>query len=104
MKYAIIETGGKQYKVSEGSKIKIESVPGVEGQSIEFTRVLFVSNGSDSQIGQPLLAAAKVAGEIVQNGRGDKILVFKKKRRKGYSKKFGHRQNFTEVLIKEISA
>lgn len=104
MKYAIIETGGKQYKVSEGAKIKIELVPGVEGQAIEFTRVLFFSDGSESQIGQPLLSAAKVAGEILQNGRDDKILVFKKKKRKGYSKKFGHRQSFTEVLIKEITA
>ena len=104
MKYAIIETGGKQYKVSEGAKVRVEKVPGVEGQAIEFTRVLFVGQGGEAKIGTPTLAAAKVAGQIVNNGKEDKILVFKKKRRKGYAKKFGHRQNYTEVLIKEISA
>jgi large subunit ribosomal protein L21 len=104
MKYAIIETGGKQYKVQEGEKVKIEKVPGVEGQSIEFTRVLFVSGIGDPKVGAPLVESAKVAGEIVANARDKKILVFKKKRRKGYAKKFGHRQPFTEVLIKQISA
>lgn len=104
MKYAIIETGGKQYKVQEGERLKIEQVPGVEGQSIEFTRVLYVGGEGEPKIGAPVLSSAVVAGEIVENGRGDKILVFKKKRRKGYSKKYGHRQPFTEVLIKSISA
>jgi len=104
MKYAIIETGGKQYKVTEGAKVKIEQVPGVEGQQIEFTRVLMVSQNGEPKVGQPVLTEAKVAGEIVKNGRDSKILVFKKKRRKGYAKKYGHRQPFTEVLIKEISA
>lgn len=103
MKYAIIETGGKQYKVSEGDKVKIEQVPGVEGQTIEFTRVLMVSDAGEPRIGKPVLDTAKVAGEILRNDRAAKILVFKKKRRKGYSKKQGHRQPFTEVLIKEIS-
>jgi len=104
MKYAIIETGGKQYKVTEGTKVKIEKVEGVEGQQIEFTRVLLVSQNGEPIVGQPVLEKAKVAGEIVLNGRDRKILVFKKKRRKGYAKKQGHRQPFTEVLIKEISA
>ncbi len=104
MKYAIIETGGKQYKVSEGARIKIEQVPGVEGQAIEFTRVLMVSDAGDPKIGRPVLDQAKVAGEILKNDRAAKVLVFKKKRRKGYYKKRGHRQHFTEVLIKEISA
>lgn len=104
MKYAIIETGGKQYRVTEGAKVRLEKVPGVEGQAIEFTRVLFVGQESGTQIGSPILTSARVAGEIVANGRGDKILIFKKKRRKGYSKKQGHRQDYTEVLIKEISA
>jgi large subunit ribosomal protein L21 len=104
MKYAIIETGGKQYKVAEGDKLKIEKVPGVHGQAIEFTRVLLVGNGGDVKVGTPVLEKATVAGEILLNGKDKKILVFKKKRRKGYQKKFGHRQEFTEVLIKEISA
>ncbi len=104
MKYAIIETGGKQYKVSEGEKVKIEKVPGVLGQAIDFTRVLLVGNRGDVKVGTPTLETAKVSGEIVLNGKDRKILVFKKKRRKGFAKKFGHRQEFTEVLIKEISA
>lgn len=103
MKYAIIETGGKQYKVSEGEKVKIEKVPGQVGQSINFTRVLAVQQSGDLKTGAPLLASAKVNGEIVANGRDPKVLVFKKKRRKGYQKKYGHRQPFTEVLIKGIS-
>jgi large subunit ribosomal protein L21 len=104
MKYAIIETGGKQYKVAEGEKIKIEKVQAGEvGQSIEFTRVLMVG-GENPLIGTPVVSSAKVAGEIVTVGKDRKIMVFKKKRRKGYSKHFGHRQEFTEVLIKEISA
>lgn len=103
MKYAIIETGGKQYKVCEGGKVRIEQVPGEVGQSIEFTRILAVGEGKDLQVGTPLLGQAKVQGQIVLNDRADKILVFKKKRRKGYSKKNGHRQPFTEVLINQIS-
>lgn len=104
MKYAIIETGGKQYKVQVGDKLKIEQVPGVAGQSIEFTRVLMVAGEGEPQIGMPIVTSAVVGGEIVENGRAEKILVFKKKKRKGYSKKYGHRQSFTEVLIKSISA
>lgn len=104
MKYAIIETGGKQYRVNEGAKVRIEQVPGEVGQAIEFTRILAVGAGKDLQVGQPTLTAAKVSGEIVANGKARKILVFKKKRRKGYSKKQGHRQAFTEVLINQISS
>ena len=104
MKYAIIETGGKQYKVVEGEKVKIERVPAGEvGQSIEFTRILMVG-GESPQFGTPVLEAAKVAGEILTQGKDKKVLVYKKKRRKGYAKKAGHRQPFTEVMIKTISA
>lgn len=102
MKYAIIETGGKQYKVLEGQKVTIEKVPGESGQAIEFTRVLALGSGKDLQVGAGTLAAARVKGEIVRSGRERKIDVFKMKRRKGYSKKYGHRQPFTEVLIQEI--
>ncbi len=104
MKYAIIETGGKQYRVNEGVAVKIERVPGDVGQAIEFTRVLAVGGGKDLQVGKPLVSSAKVSGEIIANGKDRKILVFKKKRRKGYSKKQGHRQEFTEVLINQISS
>jgi large subunit ribosomal protein L21 len=103
MKYAIFENGGKQYKVSEGERIRIEQVPGQVGQVIEFTRILAVGEGNGLHLGTPTLDAAKVVGEIVRNGRARKIIVFKKKRRKGYSKRNGHRQAFTEVLINNIS-
>ena len=103
MKYAIIETGGKQYRVSEGGKLRIESVPGEVGQSIEFTRILAVGEGKDLKVGSPIVEQAKVTGEITGNGRGAKVLVYKKKRRKGYEKKQGHRQNYTEVLINQIT-
>lgn len=104
MKYAIIETGGKQYKVTEGGHLKIEKIPGAVGQAVEFTRILAVGPSASLKLGNPTVADARVSGEIVKNGRDRKVLVFKKKRRKGFSKKFGHRQPFTEVLIKEISA
>lgn len=104
MKYAIIETGGKQYRVNEGEKVRIEQVGGEVGQAIEFTRILAVGAGKDLQLGKPVVDGAKVSGEIVANGKERKILVFKKKRRKGYSKKQGHRQQFTEVLINQISS
>jgi large subunit ribosomal protein L21 len=101
--YAVIQTGGKQYKVKEGEILRIEKVPGVEGQAVTFQRVLFVSNDQDVKVGTPLLSNAQVEGEIVKNGRAKKILVFKKKRRKGFAKKQGHRQDFTEVKILKIS-
>ncbi|MCP5468728.1 MAG: 50S ribosomal protein L21 [Deltaproteobacteria bacterium] len=103
MKYAIIETGGKQYKVSEGKSIRIEKVPAEAGKVIEFTKVLAVNDEDKLQVGTPTLEKAQVSGEIVKNGRDKKILVFKMKRRKGYSKKQGHRQSFTEVKINKIS-
>jgi large subunit ribosomal protein L21 len=102
--YAIIQTGGKQYKVQEGEVLRIEKLPGVEGQSVQFKRVLFFSNENDVKVGTPILENAQVEAEIVKNGRAKKILVFKKKRRKGYSKKLGHRQDFTEVKILKIQA
>ncbi len=104
MKYAIIETGGKQYKVNEGQRLRIEQVPGQVGQAIEFTRILAVDDGQGLSLGKPVVETAKVQGTIVQNGRARKVMVFKKKRRKGYQKRYGHRQSFTDVLIQEISA
>lgn len=101
--YAIIQTGGKQYQVKEGDLLQVEKIPGVEGQEVTFKRVLFYRNGDDAQIGTPLLTAASVAAEIIKNGQGKKIIVFKKKRRKGFAKKQGHRQEFTEVKITKIN-
>jgi large subunit ribosomal protein L21 len=97
--YAVIRTGGKQYRVAPGDVVKIESVPS-EKQTIEFSDVLAVS-GNDG-LAKP--GSAKVTGEVVREGRGDKILVFHLKRKKQYKKLQGHRQNFTEVRIKSIEA
>ncbi|MCB1214001.1 MAG: 50S ribosomal protein L21 [Deltaproteobacteria bacterium] len=104
MKYAIIETGGKQYKVLEGQKVQVELIgEAKEGQAIEFTNVLAIG-GEEPKVGTPLLDSAKVVGEVLSHGRQKKVIVFKKKRRKGYSKSYGHKQHYTEVLIKEIAA
>ncbi len=99
--YAIIKTGGKQYKVSPGERIKIEKIEGEPESEVVFDRVLMIRD-EDVKVGKPFVEGAKVIGKIIQQGRGKKIIVFKKKRRKGYHKKQGHRQYFTEVLISEI--
>lgn len=103
--YAVIQTGGKQYRVQEGEILRIEKLPGgVAGQAVTFNHVLFAGAGESVQFGTPLLDAASVDAEIIRNDRDKKILVFKKKRRKGYAKKQGHRQDFTEVKILKINA
>lgn len=102
--YAIIQTGGKQYKVQEGDILKVEKIPGEEGQAIHFKRVLYLNKQDDIQVGTPLLNNANVEAEILKNAKDKKVLVFKKKRRKGYAKKQGHRQEFTEVKILKIQA
>ncbi len=103
MSYAIIRTGGKQFRVEPGKKYRIPSVVGEAGGSIEFNDVLLGSDGQNVKTGVPLLSGAKVTGEIVKHGLGDKIIVFKMKRRKNYAKKQGHRQGFTEVQINDIT-
>ncbi|MGQ0650042.1 MAG: 50S ribosomal protein L21 [Gemmatimonadaceae bacterium] len=103
MTYAIIRTGGKQFRVEPGTTLRLPSLPGDAGASIEFNDVLLGSDGNASKVGVPTLTGAKVTGEIVKQGRGDKIIVFKFKRRKNYSRKQGHRQGFTEVRIKDIT-
>lgn len=102
MTYAIIRTGGKQFRVEPGTTLRIPSLPGDAGAKIEFNDVLLGSDGKASKVGVPTLSGAKVTGEIVKQGRGEKIIVFKFKRRKNYSRKQGHRQGFTEVRIKDI--
>jgi len=99
--YAVLRTGGKQYRVAPGDVVKIESVPGSDDKTIEFSDVLAVS-GEAGSLAKP--GAAKVTAEIVGEGRGDKILVFHFKRKKQYKKLQGHRQNFTEVRITAIEA
>ena len=99
--YAVIRTGGKQYRVAPGDVVKIESVVSDENQTIEFSDVLAVS-GEPGTVAKP--STAKVIAEVMVEGRGDKILVFHLKRKKQYKKLQGHRQNFTEVRIKAIEA
>ncbi len=100
--YAIIETGGKQYRVSEGDNLTIENIDG-QGP-FTFENVLMISDGDTVSYGSPFLESAKVTAEIVKNGKAKKILVFKQKPRKGYRKLRGHRQQFTTVKIKNIQA
>ena len=103
MSYAIIRTGGKQFRVEPGKTYRIPSLVGDAGSSVEFNDVLLGSDGSTARVGVPMLSGARVTGEIVKHGRGEKIVVFKFKRRKNYSKKQGHRQGFTEIRINDIS-
>ena len=103
MPYAIIRTGGKQFRVEPGRTYKIPSLVGDAGTAIEFNDVLLGNDGKDVKTGVPSLRGAKVTGEIVAHGRGEKIVVFKQKRRKNYARKRGHRQGFTEVRINDIS-
>lgn len=103
MAYAIIRTGGKQFRVEPGKTYKIPSLVGEEGGEIEFNDVLLGNDGSNVKTGVPALSGAKVTGEIVRHGRGEKIVIFKQKRRKGYARKRGHRQGFTEVRINDIN-
>jgi large subunit ribosomal protein L21 len=102
--YAVIKTGGKQYKVSNGSKILIEKLEGDVGSAVTFSEVLLTSNGTETgiKIGAPLLKGAQVTGKILAQKRAPKVLIYKKNRRTGYTKKQGHRQNLTHVLIENV--
>ena len=102
MKYAVIRTGGKQYRVSEGEVVKVEKLAGEIGEKVTLSDVLFVGGDGDPKIGAPLVSDAKVTGEIVDQGRAKKIIVFKKKRRKSYSRQRGHRQYQTALKITAI--
>jgi large subunit ribosomal protein L21 len=101
--YAVIKTGGKQYRVSEGQKLRVEKLPGSAGDKITFGEVLLVS-GDSPKIGQPLVKGASVAAEITAQARGEKLIVFKFKRRKNFRRKNGHRQLYTELKITGITA
>lgn len=102
--YAIVRTGGKQYQVTNGDLLRVEKLNGNVGDTIELQDVLMVVNEGDVTIGQPLVENAKVIATIAEQGRAKKIIVFKKKRRKGYRLKNGHRQSYTAIKINEISA
>ncbi|OGW50992.1 MAG: 50S ribosomal protein L21 [Nitrospirae bacterium RBG_19FT_COMBO_42_15] len=99
--YAVLETGGKQYKVSQGDVISVEKLSAKPGEKVELNKVLMIG-GEKTVIGNPLVKSAKVIGEVVGEGRGDKIIVFKMKRRKNYRRTNGHRQAFTSLKITEI--
>jgi large subunit ribosomal protein L21 len=102
MKYAIIKTGGKQHKVSEGQFLRVERIDGQKGDLVSITDVLMVADDQEVKIGQPEIPGASVKGIIVEQGKTRKITVFKSKRRKGYRKKRGHRQPYTSLRIEEI--
>ena len=102
--YAVIKSGGKQYRVQEGQTLKLEKIEVPTGESIDFNEVLLVADGDDVKVGAPMLEGAKVSAEIVSHGRGDKITIIKFRRRKHSMKRQGHRQWFTEVKITGISA
>jgi large subunit ribosomal protein L21 len=100
--YAIIETGGKQYRVEEGKAIRVEKLPQTKGETVLFDRVLMVNSGEDLRLGNPYLAGGLVRGKVITQGRDRKIIVFKFKAKKNYKRTQGHRQPFSEVLIQTI--
>ena len=102
--YAVIKTGGKQYRVSAGEKLKVEQIPADIGAEIVLDQVLMVSDGDAVRLGVPLVSGASVKAKVVAHGRGDKVRIFKMRRRKHYQKHQGHRQNYTEIRIDAISA
>ncbi len=102
--YAVIKTGGKQYKVEEGTKLKVEKLPYDVDAQVELTEVLLVSKDGEVKVGKPFLDNAKVIATVVEHGKGKKVINFQYKRKTGYHKKTGHRQNYTEILVKQINA
>ena len=104
MMYAIIETGGKQYKVQEGDVILVEKLDAQPGETVTFDRVLFVAKDGEVKVGNPTVSGATVVGNVVEHGKGRKIIVFKYKPKKNYHRKQGHRQPYTKVRIEKINA
>jgi large subunit ribosomal protein L21 len=102
--YAVVKTGGKQYRVSAGEKLKVEQLAADVGSEIVLDQVLFLGDGDDVKMGTPLVDGAAVTAKVIGHGRGEKIRIFKMRRRKHYRKTQGHRQNFTEIEIVGISA
>jgi len=102
--YAVIKTGGKQYRVSEGQTLRVEKLPASAGDKLSFNPLMFADDAGKVLIGRPTLGAVKVEGEVVEQGRGRKIVLFKYRRRKAYRRKGGHRQPYTAVKITSIVA
>ncbi len=102
--YAVVKTGGKQYRVAEGDKLRVESLKAAEGDAIELGEVLMLSDGDKVTVGTPIIEGAKVSATVTSHGRGKKVEIIKFRRRKHYRRQAGHRQNYTEVQITGISA
>ena len=100
--YAVIKSGGKQYRVESGAQVRIESLVADVGSTVAFEEVLLVGTGESVKVGVPLVSGAKVKATVMSHGRGDKVKIFKMRRRKHYQKNQGHRQNYTEVRIDDI--
>jgi large subunit ribosomal protein L21 len=101
--YAVIKTGGKQYKVEAGATLKVEKLLGEVGSKVVIDKVLMINDGENTTIGAPLIAGAIVNATVVSHGRADKVMIFKFRRRKHYRKTQGHRQSFTEILINDVN-
>ncbi len=101
--YAIIATGGKQYRVKEGDEILVEKLNAAEGDAVVFDQVLAAGEGADIKVGSPVIAGAAVNAKVVENGKGPKVITFKYRAKKDYRNKKGHRQPFTKVVIESIS-
>jgi len=101
--YAVVETGSKQYRVSVGDAVEVERLPVEAGQTVSFDRVLLASKDGQVKVGTPVVEGAKVTADVVEHKRGKKLIVWKLKRRKGYRRKAGHRQELTVVRVKEIA-
>ncbi len=101
--YAIIETGGKQYRAEEGEIIRVEKLPAEKGDKVKFDKVMMFNDGVETRVGKPYLDDCKVEGKVVYSGRGKKITVFKFKRKKNYRRKQGHRQPYMDILIDTVS-
>ena len=100
--YAVFRTGGKQFRVEPGTKLRVPTLEAEEGSTVSFEHVLFTSDGDAISVGQPTVAGASVTAEVLRHGKDRKIIVFKRKKRKGYRRKQGHRQKFTEIRVAEI--
>lgn len=100
--YAVFQTGGKQFRVKPGDRLRVPCLPADPGETVTFERVLLASNGSDVSVGAPLVDGASVTAEVLGHGRDKKVVIFKRKRRKGYRVKKGHRQGFTEVRVSQV--